>query len=488
MESKGKVSFVVPIYKTEDYLDKCLDSLFNQDYKDIEIVCIADGHSKRAKKIVKKFEKKMTTPIRYVAIDHSGVQKARNEGFKHTTGEFVSFWDSDCYAEPGMVRMWVKVFNMYPEVGFVYSGYRFNDEQQSFMSSEPFNPYLLTCANYIATMFPMRRELFPGFDESLKSLQDWDLWLTLSKKGIKGFWLDGSAFTTEMREGISSENCKNDVWLERYKAVREKHGIKGRDICFTSAIHKFRGIELAEKFNQDYLDMPGYHPNEYKMIYCIGFYANTAIQSAQSFKNAPKDCIKVIHWMGEDIESILMQPYKGVLGLIDVLKKTVSKHYCENESIQIMLKEIGIEAEVLPLPMTYTEVPKSEEFKVYYEEDVLSHDFVQEIIKANPDIKFENVEVANMKDYACFFSMTNSAMPSENLKRFIAAGRFAVTNYRLPYAGYVEPEREKVIKKIREAKKFWRMDNFDLRGQEYYKKLLSSEKFEETVIKAVANV
>jgi glycosyltransferase involved in cell wall biosynthesis len=479
MENK-KVSFVVPVYKTEAYLEKCLKSLLNQDYKNIEIVVVLDGPSAEARKIISGMKDKRIVMV--LEIEHGGANKARNAGYPLTTGDYVSFWDSDCYAEIGMARMWVKSFATSPDVDFVYSGYRFNTPHLDFMASEPFNSYLITCNNYIATMFPMKREIFPGFDESLKSLQDWDMWLTIIEKGHKGFWLDGSAFITEVREGISSEGCSQENWLERYNRVREKHGIKDRNICFTSMTSRFRGMELAQMFKQDYKDYPGFHPNEYKMIYCIGFYPDSAVEASKAFKNAPKDCVKIIHWTGEDAEQWLMQPYKGVKHFIEVLGKTVHKHYVENHVSQEILKELGIESEIMPLPMNVKEVENPEQFRVYYEWDNVTKPFVDEIIKSCPDITFESGDVCNLKDYACFFSITNSAVPSENLKRFLASGRLAVTNYRLPYAGYVEPEREAVVRKLREAKQDWKNQHIDLRGVEYWRNVIDPKAFSEKVV------
>ena len=476
-----KVSFVVPVYKTEPYLKKSLESLLNQDYKNIEIVVILDGESQEARDIVDSLKDKRIVKIE--AIEHGGAPKARNEGYKYTTGDYVSFWDSDCYAYPGMARMWVKVFDI-QKCDFVYSGYRFSDK--SFMQSEFFDPYILTCNNYIATMFPMKREIFPGFDENLKSLQDWDMWLTISERGYKGYMLEGAAFETEIREGISSKGCTPEEWLERYNKVRNKHNIKDRNICFTSIVNPFRAKDMAKIYSQDFSHSPGYHPNEYKMIYAIGLYPDSAEQQTQAFQNAPKDCKRIIHWLGEDIEQWLMQPYRGVKAIIKALQQTVHKHYVENETAQMLLKELDIDAEVMALPMKYMEVEKAPTFKVYYEFDSGTKPYIDEIIKACPDIEFSNNELDNLKDYACFFSLTNSALPSENLKRFIASGRSAVTNYKLPYAGYVEPEREKLIRKLRECKKDFKNGVINQKAIDYYKKLIDTEAFKKEVVDSIS--
>jgi glycosyltransferase involved in cell wall biosynthesis len=488
-KEKKKFSFVVPVWKTERYLKDCLQSLLNQDYTNLEIIVISDGKSQKAKKIFTQLRRKDKRLTKFVAIKHGGAPKARNEGFKYTTGDYVSFWDSDCYATRGMVRMWAKSFLADPKASFVYSGYRFNDQYESFVESEPFNAYLLTCYNYIATMFPMKRELFPGFDESLKSLQDWDLWLTLSQKGHHGYFCEGSGFITEPpRKGsISAKGCHPNEWLKRKETVRKKHKINDRNIAFASLSHKFRGSELARMFNQDYLDSSQYHHfNKYKLIYLLGFYGGSMDQASLAFKKAPQDCKRVLHWIGDDVESVFMVPYKIVKLLMELFKKTIDKHYCENEQSRKMLKELGIKAEILPLPMKYEKIPMpKKEFKVFYEDDKGTRGFMQSVIKACPDIKFESFTICDLAEYACFLSLTGSIMPSENMKRFASAGRHIITNYPMLYAGNVGLDRDKVIKKIRQCRRWWKSGKKDKKAQAYYQKMINPKDFKRKVIDAV---
>lgn len=480
-ESKEKlVSFVVPVYRTEPYLKACLESLLNQDYKNIEIIPVLDGKSRRARKIIERLKDDRIKEV--VEIPHGGACKARNAGFEHTKGDYVSFWDSDCYAELGMVRVWIKTFVNHPEISFCYSGYRFNNPQKTAFNSQPFDEYALTCQNYIATMFPMKRDVFPGFDENLKSLHDWDMWLTIVNKGHKGWYNEGWAFSTEMREGISSKGCSPENWLERYETVREKHGILNRNICFTSASHTFRPLELATIYKQDALSSPSFHPHRYKMIYAIGCYAGNIDATAAAFKGASKDCKRIIHWLGDDVESLFMLPYNIVMNLKVALKETIDKHYCENKQSKDMLAELGIESEILPLPMNVIEVKQPKEFVVYAETDGVYDDLISAVQRACPDIKIESPNMCQLEDFACFLSITHSIMPGENMKRFLAAGRKVVTNYNQLYANTTKPEMEDIIKALRKAKKEWKKGEYNVKAKEYYAKMLDIDEFRKKVI------
>lgn len=103
-----KVSIVVPIYNAEETLNRCLDSLINQSYKNIEIVCVNDGSSDSSLKILNEYHDKDN---RIVVIDNDknrGCSFTKNRGIDNATGEFICFVDSDDYVESNMVYELVK--------------------------------------------------------------------------------------------------------------------------------------------------------------------------------------------------------------------------------------------------------------------------------------------------------------------------------------------------------------------------------------------
>ena len=95
--SKIKLSIIVPVYKVEQYLPRCLDSLVNQTLKDIEVICINDGSPDDCLKILKKYQKKYGTKIVIIDKKNEGVWRGRKDGIKKAQGEFIGFVDSDDY-------------------------------------------------------------------------------------------------------------------------------------------------------------------------------------------------------------------------------------------------------------------------------------------------------------------------------------------------------------------------------------------------------
>ncbi|MBK8846026.1 MAG: glycosyltransferase [Bacteroidetes bacterium] len=92
--STAKVSVIIPVYNTELYLNKCLDSVINQTLKEIEIICINDGSKDSSLDILKAYAKK---DDRIIIIDkkNGGQGLARNIAIKKATGEYLGFVDSD---------------------------------------------------------------------------------------------------------------------------------------------------------------------------------------------------------------------------------------------------------------------------------------------------------------------------------------------------------------------------------------------------------
>lgn len=92
-----KLSVIVPCYKVEKYLPRCLDSLVNQTLEEIEIICINDGSPDNCINILKEYKKKYPEKIVIIDKKNEGVWKGRKDGIKIATGEFISFVDSDDY-------------------------------------------------------------------------------------------------------------------------------------------------------------------------------------------------------------------------------------------------------------------------------------------------------------------------------------------------------------------------------------------------------
>lgn len=107
-ENMPKVSIIVPVYNVEKYLAKCLDSIINQTYKNIEIICVNDGSTDNSFGILKDYAQK-DGRIKIINRENGGLSVARNSGLEVATGEYCYFIDPDDWIELYTIEKLVKI-------------------------------------------------------------------------------------------------------------------------------------------------------------------------------------------------------------------------------------------------------------------------------------------------------------------------------------------------------------------------------------------
>lgn len=163
--------------------------------------------------------------------DEGNAPKKRNDGYKESTQPFLFFCDDDILLPANYLELLYYALLKNKDAGFAYTGYvgivlhpESHPMHGNFsIPSVQFNSESLKRGNYISTMSLVRRELFPMFDENLKRLQDWDVWLTITKNGGKGILVPNlSFFAFYLDDGITS-NYNSE--LDAIMAIRKKHNL-----------------------------------------------------------------------------------------------------------------------------------------------------------------------------------------------------------------------------------------------------------------------
>jgi glycosyltransferase involved in cell wall biosynthesis len=114
------VSIIIPVYNSEQYLVRCLQSVAGQSYADFEALMIDDGSTDDSAALCRSFEQK-DARFRLISIEHSGASVARNIGLDEAKGTYISFIDSDDEAEPNMLEVLLAGFGA-AEVQMVMGG------------------------------------------------------------------------------------------------------------------------------------------------------------------------------------------------------------------------------------------------------------------------------------------------------------------------------------------------------------------------------
>ena len=94
------VSVIIPVYKCEKYLRRCLDSLLHQDFAEWQAICIDDGSPDNSGKILDEYA---AQDSRFIVVHkkNAGVSAARNDGIKKATGKYIHFLDADDFVDDG---------------------------------------------------------------------------------------------------------------------------------------------------------------------------------------------------------------------------------------------------------------------------------------------------------------------------------------------------------------------------------------------------
>ena len=163
--------------------------------------------------------------------DNEGLApKKRNDGFAKATQPYVFFCDDDILLPATYIESLLRVLEKNPDIGFAYTGYHgivLHPESHPMhgnfqIPAVQFSKEALKRGNYISTMSLVRKELFPMFDEKLKRLQDWDIWLTLANRGVRGALVPQETFYAYYLDAGITSNQNSEV--DAVNAIRNKHG------------------------------------------------------------------------------------------------------------------------------------------------------------------------------------------------------------------------------------------------------------------------
>ena len=97
-----KISVIIPVYNTEKYIEKCLESLAKQEMQDFEIIIVNDGATDNSENVIKDYMKNSKLNIKYLKKENGGLASARNYGVEKASGKYISFLDSDDYLDKNL--------------------------------------------------------------------------------------------------------------------------------------------------------------------------------------------------------------------------------------------------------------------------------------------------------------------------------------------------------------------------------------------------
>lgn len=252
------ISIVIPAYNAERTISRCLESVFAQTYNNFEVIVVDDGSTDGTNGKLQITNNKFGNRIKIVQQEHKGAGAARNRGFQEAQGHpsvvssYLLFCDSDIVLRRDCLEKMVQALEEHLGASYAYSSFKFGWKTFKLW---PFDAARLRKMPYIHTTSLIRwsalakdspsslqRTVLGGpFDESVKRLQDWDLWLTMLEQGHTGVWIPEVLFRVISTKGtmstwLPSFAYKMPKWLgiqskvvarynEAVARIKEKHNL-----------------------------------------------------------------------------------------------------------------------------------------------------------------------------------------------------------------------------------------------------------------------
>lgn len=170
---RPKISIIVPVYNTEKYLNRCIESILSQTFSDFELLLINDGSTDKSGMICEQYATK-DSRVKVYHKENGGVSSARNIGLFNAEGEWIAYVDGDDWIEP---TMYEELYNIVlnTKADIVYSDFKmvFKDKEEYYSTAKYASDKIEMMKNYITSVWTclvymlVRRDLY--FKNNLQS-------------------------------------------------------------------------------------------------------------------------------------------------------------------------------------------------------------------------------------------------------------------------------------------------------------------------------
>lgn len=303
------ISVIIPTYNRSATIERAINSVRKQTYKNIEIIVVDDGSTDLTKKIVKDLQKKDDRISLYENSKNIGPAATRNRGVIFAKGDYIAFQDSDDEWLPEKLEKQMDKFHQDPEFVLVYCPFlRCENGREFQIPSKDTDKKLLEGDLYFSLLeknkigtpvMLIEKRIFEqigGFDEKLGAFEDWDLAIRISQRGKIGY-VEKPLHKAYVSSGGVNSNHKNivraciEIIRKNFSDVRDKEMF-------------FRLIQTA-------LEHVIFCDEDYKSVFVPGI-----IPSDMEYQLLIESYQKIEHWK---------QKYKGMYWLVNNANELIQK-------------------------------------------------------------------------------------------------------------------------------------------------------------------
>jgi len=270
------VSVIIPAYNQGHFLAKAIESVLSQTYPDFEIIVVDDGSTDDTAVVAQSYT---DSRVCYIYKENGGLSSARNAGLRQAKGEYISYLDSDDCFLPQKLTLLVGELEANPEIGLIAGQALPIDEHgqqvgEKFDQPIPADPPQLLLGNplHVGSIL-LRREwqgLVGFFDETLRSYEDWDMWLRLAFAGCQISWLpepvslyrfhsaqmtqDGRQMTTAtfaVLDKLFAQPDLPEAWQDMHNKAYSRAHLRGAAQAYRANVYSEGKMHLAQAVTLD---------------------------------------------------------------------------------------------------------------------------------------------------------------------------------------------------------------------------------------------
>lgn len=218
------ISIIVPCYNQAQYLDECLQSVIDQTYQNWECIIVNDGSTDNTKETARKWTEK-DERFQYIYQENGGLSSARNTGLEKALGDYIQFLDCDDLIHREKFSKSLSHGSEYPLMVSQFTIYRnhmhdpgYNNVKQEYLTFDG-----IVFGWDLKFSIPIHcalisRKLLDGFlfDITLKSCEDWLMWIYITKDNPKAFLVD------ESLAHYRKEDNNNSMSSDLYKILHQR--------------------------------------------------------------------------------------------------------------------------------------------------------------------------------------------------------------------------------------------------------------------------
>lgn len=280
------ISVIIPIYNTGKYLPKCLDSILNQTFNQIEILCIDDGSTDNSLQILEEYSNK-DSRIKIFSNNHNGAGAARNTGLDNAKGKYISFIDSDDWIDSNTYQELYKKMEDYNLDIIMFQLINYNDVTHKLSKSDYYDVKCLDKKfdNQVFSYRDVEDILFDIPVSPCNKLIKHDLIKRLNLRFLEGKMFEDNPFFFKLF--LSSDNVS---FVRKYYYYRRRHAesIMSKDELnlldampiTTEVLYCFKELNLFEKYACELTN--------FKFYFIRTYYRNIKQNYKQNFFEAMK--------------------------------------------------------------------------------------------------------------------------------------------------------------------------------------------------------